>query len=195
MADLSGEIVEICRLLYDRRLTDSAGGNVSARDGGTVLVSPRYTGTRYRGRITRDSIVRVALDGAVLSGAGEPSREIGIHLRLYREFAGAGAVIHAHPQYTMVFASAGRPIPSAVEYADGFGTVQPVVWGEAHSDELARNVAAKMKEIRGTVSEPACCVLIPRHGVVAMGADLSAAYDAVERVETSARCNILSKLL
>ncbi|MFH1539052.1 MAG: class II aldolase/adducin family protein [bacterium] len=194
MPDIRDEMVEVCRMLYDRRLTAS-GGNVSARDGNRILVSPRHMGSRYRGRITRDMIVETDAHGNVLSGEGEASRELMIHLDLLREFTAAGAVIHAHPEYTSVFASAEKPIPSAVEYTDDYGDIVLVDPAPAHSEELARNVRRKMRDVAKGFPSGGRAVLLPRHGIVVMGTDMADAFDALERIETSARCRILSKLI
>lgn len=194
MPDIRDEMVEVCRMLYDRQLTAS-GGNVSARDGDTILVSPRHTGTRYRGRIAREMIVEMDVHGNPLSGEGEASREALVHLDLLREFPAVGAVIHAHPRYISVFASAGEPIPSAVEYTDEYGDIEPVDPAPAHSEALARNVIRKMRDVARSFPAGGRAVLLPRHGIVVMGTDMADAFDALERIETSARCRILSRLI
>ena len=55
MPDARAHICEIGRLMYDRRLTDSAGGNVSIRQGNRIYCSPRYAGSRWRWRSTSPS--------------------------------------------------------------------------------------------------------------------------------------------
>ncbi len=37
--------------------------------------------------------------------------------------------------------------------------------------------------------------ILPRHGIVAMGKDMNACFDIVDRIETECRCQILGKLL
>ena len=41
-------MVEIARLLYDRFLTNSAGGNMSCRVGDRIYVTPRGLGSKHR---------------------------------------------------------------------------------------------------------------------------------------------------
>lgn len=194
MPDKLDEIVEVCRMMYDRKLT-SAGGNVSVRDGERILLSPRNMGTLYRGRITRGMIVEVDTHGNLLSGSGEVSREVMIHIDLLREFPAAGAIIHAHPQYIMVYASARKPIPSAFEFTDQFGQIELVDAAPAHTDELARNVIRRMRDVARGFPHGGRAALIPRHGIVVLGVDLADAFDILDRIEASARCNILSRLL
>ncbi len=41
-------ITEIGRLMFDRHLTDSAGGNLSVRMNDLILITPRMAGSVYR---------------------------------------------------------------------------------------------------------------------------------------------------
>ncbi len=38
-------------------------------------------------------------------------------------------------------------------------------------------------------------ILLPRHGIAVLGHDLNNAYDTLERLESNARCVLLSRLL
>ena len=50
-------ICEIGKLLYDRELVDSSGGNISVRDGDKIYVSPRRTGHDNQWKMEEDSII------------------------------------------------------------------------------------------------------------------------------------------
>ena len=51
-------MVEIAELLYDRNLTNSAGGNMSCRVGDRIYITPRKVGSKQRWRL-RESMVLV----------------------------------------------------------------------------------------------------------------------------------------
>ena len=47
--DMRKAIVEIGRQMFDRRLTDSAGGNIGVRVDDVILMTPRFAGSLYTG--------------------------------------------------------------------------------------------------------------------------------------------------
>jgi L-fuculose-phosphate aldolase len=100
-SEKTDELITASRTLYERRLVHAAGGNTSVRDGDSVLIS--QTGAEL-GKLTKDRIVRVDLDGEVLEGT-RPSKEMGMHLAMYRARSSAQAVIHAHPTYSIAYST------------------------------------------------------------------------------------------
>lgn len=194
--DIRMQIVEIGRLMYDRHLTDSAGGNISVRDGERVYITPRYAGSKQRWQLAPEDIMVVDLEGKLLEeNPHQLSRESRMHLAIYRTFPLAGAVIHGHPQNIMVFAAAEKSIPPVIDVARKFGVVRPIPWTPAHSEELALKVVETLKPEREALEKHALAVILPRHGIIVAGRDLSDAYDSLERIENNARCVLLSALL
>jgi L-fuculose-phosphate aldolase len=193
--DLKSVVLGIARLIWERRLSDTAGGNISLRDGDTVCVTPRLMGYRLRWQITDEDLSVVTLDGQVLEGPTEITREGRMHLGLYREFPDAGAVIHAHPYWTTVFVAKSRPIVPTLETTQKFGTVGCVQEAHGYSDELAKNVISHFTAKRAQWEKTPLMAILPRHGTVAMGKDMNACFDIVDRIETECRCQILGRLL
>jgi len=188
-------MVEIAALIYGRFLSNSAGGNISLRQGGRIYVSPRYMGSQYRYRITPAQISVLDEAHHVLEGPQELSREIRMHLALYEHLPEVGSVIHAHPRFLMVFAAAGRTMKPLLEFTDKFGDVECIPESAAHTQELADQVVELAQRRRAQLKRVALGVLLPRHGVAIMGHDLDNAYDTLERLEDNARCALLSRLL
>jgi L-fuculose-phosphate aldolase len=188
-------IVEIGRLLYERQLTNSAGGNVSLRMGERVFISPRYAGSRFRWRLRPEQIVMVHLHAADALNTPGFSREGRAHLGLYRAFPTAGGIIHAHPRYVTVFASAGKPIPPVLEYTQKFGAIEPIPFAPAHSQELADNIVEAILAKRAEFERHGLAVLMPTHGMIALGRDLDDAFDVVERADFNAMSALLGRLI
>jgi L-fuculose-phosphate aldolase len=185
------EIIEIGRLMYDRFLTDAAGGNISVKSWDRIYLTPRYAGARYHWRLPADLINILDLQHNVLAGPTPISRESEMHLALFDAFPEAGSVIHAHAPNLMVFASAGRPMPPVMEYTQKFGTIGLTAPAASHTPQLAREVVAYMSAKREAFARSAQAVLLPGHGVVVMAHDLLEAYDTLERLERNARCLLL----
>ena len=118
------QIAELGLALYQRKLTDAAGGNISARVGDVLVITPRYAGSKYRWRIQPEQVLVLDLEGNKLEGEGEISREVKVHCKLLNEFYPTGtAVIHAHPLNVLVFCAAEKPIPPVLEGTQKFGEI------------------------------------------------------------------------
>jgi L-fuculose-phosphate aldolase len=193
--DLKTLVLDIARLIWERRLSDTAGGNVSIRDGDTVCITPRLMGYRLRWQISEADLSIVKVTGEVLEGPAEITREGRMHLGLYEAFPDAGAVIHAHPYWTTVFVAKARPIVPVLETTQKFGTIDCVPEAHGYSEELAKNVIAHFTERRKRWEKAPLMAILPRHGIVAMGKDMNACFDVVDRIETECRCQILGRLL
>ncbi len=195
MSDPRQSMIEIAELIFNRFLSDAAGGNISVRHEGRIYVSPRYMGSVYHYKIKPEQISVLDAQHNVLEGPNELSREIRMHLAAYDNFPEVGSVIHAHPQWLMVFAAAGRSMKPVLEYTTKFGEIECIPETKAHSQELADQVVALVQKRREQLRKVAMGILLPKHGVVVLGHDLNNAYDTLERLENNARCVLLSRLL
>jgi L-fuculose-phosphate aldolase len=188
LENLPEQIVEVARLLFDRKLLDIAGGNVSARSGSHVYMSPRYSGGQQHWQLDLSDIVCGELGSAELLGNPRLSREAKVHLAVYSQFPEVNGVIHAHPFHILPFVSAGKPIPPVLEQTEKFGSVDPVPAAPAHSAVLAENVVAGLRGKVDNIRKQAAAVILPRHGILVAGKDILAAADALERIDWNAWC-------
>ena len=106
------ELIEASRELYNRKLIHASGGNTSVRDGDVVRIT--QTGAEL-GKLTPEKIVTVDLEGKVLEGS-RPSKEMDMHLAMYRARRHARAVVHVHPTYaiaysTLISGESGNAVP------------------------------------------------------------------------------------
>jgi L-fuculose-phosphate aldolase len=193
--DVRERMAAICRLAYDRLLLDSAGGNLTVREDDRVFMSPRYAGSKRQWQLNAEDFLVVDVDGNVLAGSGQISREAAVHLGIYREIEAVGCVFHAHPANVMAFVSAGIPIPPGSEQTDKFGTIGFCAWAPSHTQQLADNVVAALRPMGGMIETHPVATLVPRHGIFIAGLDLDACYDALERIDRSARMNLSTGVL
>lgn len=181
------KIARLSAMLFDRHLTDAAGGNLSARVGNVVCVSPSYAGSRRQWQLQPEDVQVVDMDGNILEGEGKLTREAHVHFRLHREFGEHGTgVIHAHPRNLLVFAAMQKSMPPVLEATLKFGEVPCIPYAPAHSPILAENVAAAIRGNESRIRKQAAGVIAPWHGVFLIGKDIEAAFDAVERFDTNA---------
>lgn len=187
-------ICEIGRLLYDRKLTDAAGGNISVRVGSRICITPRYAGSNFQWRLNPDQVLVADLAGNQLEGNGELSREAKVHFRLYNEFPDGNAVIHCHAENVLVFCAAGLPMIPVLESTLKFGEIGFSVFAPAHSKELADSIASELHKKENALKIQAAAVMAPWHGLFVLGKSLDAAYDAAERLDGNARILMASAL-
>jgi len=189
-------MVEIAHLMYDRFLTNSAGGNISCRVGDRIYISPRGAGSQHRWQLTKDMFI--VLNNDLSPVEGDPamvSREAKMHFECYRNFPEINGIIHAHPRYLSVFAAAGTALSPTNEYTEKFGTVEVVHKLPSHSQEVADAVVEKIRPRRETLQNNGLGFVLEWHGAVTVGRDLADAYDILERLEWSAHTTLLRDLL
>ena len=161
-----------------------SSGNVSARaasrDGFWVTPSS----VPY-GEMTLASIVRVDAGGLPAArGAAKrwrPSSDTPIHAAIYAAHRDVGGIVHSHSPYASAFAVARRPIPPHLLETAGYlgGEVPVAPYMPPASADSAPTVA------RALAGRSA--VLLPNHGVLAVGETVEAALTAAVMVEQSAR--------
>lgn len=190
------KVVAVSKIVRERNLSDIAGGNISVRnDEGIVCITPKLMGMRYQWEIDESLLTVLDLEGNVLEGAEGVSREVQMHLGCYNAFPEARAIIHAHPYWTNVFVSKARPIEPVLETTRKFGTIGTIQETHGYTQELADRVVAHFRNKLDQWEKTPLEVILPYHGIVAMGREMNACLDIVDRIESDCRCQILGKLL
>lgn len=176
------KLAETCKLLYDRKLTVSAGGNMSVRiSDNEFIITP--TG-RNKGMLRPEEMVRMDLDGNILSD-GKPSIEHKFHLALYKINKDTGAVVHCHPLYCVTLAVQDLPVKTALtpEGVLLLGEVPMLKYCTPGSQELVDEVAAHSSYR---------AMLMSKHGALTQGKTLEEAYNRMEELEFQAQLQLLA---
>jgi L-fuculose-phosphate aldolase len=174
-ARLKADIVEVGRRLYARGLIGGNEGNVSAREGSTIYVTPAGV---CKGFLSPEQIVATDLAGRPTSG-GRASTEILMHTAIYARRPDVTAVVHAHPPTATGFAVAGIPLdrPLVAEAVVALGPVPLIPYGMPSTTALAENVG-----------EAIC-------GALAVGDSLWRAWERMETLEQLARVALVARSL
>lgn len=189
------KIAETGRLVFERHLTDAAGGNISVRVDDTVCITPRYSGSKRHWHLQPNEVLVSDLQGNKLDGDGDISRESKVHYKIYQDFPDAKAVLHSHARNVMVFVASGQPIEPVLEATLKFDTVPVTKFAPAHSEKLAEAIAEGLRDKEEYIQRYATAVIVPWHGLFVVGKDLDAAFDLTERIDTNAYCILMSRLL
>ncbi len=191
------EVLDVCKLVYDRYLTNAAGSNFSARaSADTFYLTPTNNAKNNRLRMHADDLLLVNGNGTILDGKGELSRSWPTHLKMYQEFDYVGAVIHAHPKMATIFSCRTAPMPPFLDAMKKYGPI-PVISREFAVDSPAfgEEIASIFRKDEQSFRKNGHAVFYPYHGVLVAAPTLADAYDLLERIEFNATAIIYSRLL
>ena len=177
---LRADIVAACREMTSAGINQGTSGNVSARHGDRLLITP--SATPYD-EMTPEMIAALPLEGT--GGAWEGPRRPSTEWRFHRDIARArpevGAIVHAHPPHATAFAICRRPIPAAHYMVAAFGGPDVRCSGYA-----TFGTAALSREALAALEGRTAC-LLANHGMIAVGETLARALWRAVELETLAR--------
>jgi L-fuculose-phosphate aldolase len=181
-------MVEVGRRLYARQLINGGEGNLSCRLGPRrILCTPAGVNKGFLGE---DQLVVTDLEGEALHDLRKPSSELLLHLACYEEREECVAVVHAHPPHAVALTLSGDDLlPCMPEAITALGDVPTARYATPGTALVAEAVRPHLKR--------ADCVLMERHGALAMGFGHRALFDAcdkMEMLEGVARVQLLASL-
>jgi L-fuculose-phosphate aldolase len=160
-------------------LVRGTSGNISAREPGTDVCLITPSGVEYE-TLEPEDLVVVGLDGKRAADALVPSVDTPVHLALYRARPDVAACIHTHSLHAAAFSTVAREVPPLITESAGYlgGGVRVLDYVPPARPDTGELVAAGMGADRA--------VLLPNHGVVAVGESLKKCFGAAMAVEESA---------
>ncbi|MBB2903136.1 ribulose-5-phosphate 4-epimerase/fuculose-1-phosphate aldolase [Kineococcus radiotolerans] len=182
---LRRDVVACARSLFTRGLTHGSTGNISVRTQGGFLITP--TGSSL-GTVEPDELSLVDLTGTHLEGP-KPSKEAFLHAAVLRARPGTNAVVHTHSTHAAAVSCldgldpADALPPLTAYFAMRIGTLPLLPYhapGDTALEALAEDTARSY-----------LAMLLSNHGPVVAGATLSAALDALEELEETAKLHLL----
>ncbi len=160
------QLVSTANELNTAGLVAGAGGNVSAREGAGMWISP--SGFSFGDARPEDYPCVAVESGEITRGARRPSSEVLMHLAIYRRRPEVNAVIHTHPRYTIALTAAGHDLkPMFADYYVYLGGHVPhLPYITVTTPELAEAVGVEFEDQRcvGTV--------LRNHGAITVGASI-----------------------
>lgn len=176
---LGRRILDTCRAMNATGINQGKSGNVSARFGDGMLITP--SGVSYDAMKPMD-MVYVTLDGeAIGNDQLLPSSEWRMHGDIYRHRAEAQAVVHAHPTHCAALACLRRGIPAfhyMVAVAGG-RDIRCSDYATFGTEDLSHTMIAALD------GRKAC--LLANHGMICFDTDLDRALGLAVEVESLAR--------
>lgn len=186
--ELRRGIIEASRRMNAIGLNQGTSGNISARAGDRMLITP--SGVPYD-ELEPEDIAAMPLEGEYGAWEGPlgPSTEWRFHLDITRARPDVGAIVHAHSTYATTLAICRKEIP-ACHYmiaASGGTTIRCAEYATYGTKELSENA------LRALEGRNSC--LLANHGMIATGPNLSKAMWLAVELETIAKQYYLSLTL
>ncbi|HVQ93288.1 MAG TPA: class II aldolase/adducin family protein [Mycobacteriales bacterium] len=181
-AGLIAELAHVGRQVVGAGLVIGSGGNLSARPPGGEVAVVTGTGT-WLDRLTPAdfSLVRI-VDGAVVGGSPTPSVEVALHTESYRVRPDINAVIHLHPQMSVLLPALGHQIRLiTTDHVYYVREIRVAPYRHSGTPELAQAAT-------GLIADGTCnCVVLSHHGCSVVAPTIELAHKRAANLEEAAR--------
>lgn len=171
-------LIEAGRWIADKQMTWGSAGNISVRlDETHFLVTA--SGTRFDS-LTEDSFSLYDMATDSWTG-GKPSKELPVHMAVYRQSPWAGAVLHASPFHTTLAASSTLTIRNDLFVENMYYLQRIARIPYAHPGSAA--LTAEVEK----VAAQANVILMKNHGVILYDTTIGECCSALEVLENTCR--------
>lgn len=171
-------LMDAGRWIADKQMTWGSAGNISIRlDEDRVLVTA--SGTRFDS-LTEDSFALYDLRTGTWEGR-KPSKELPVHLAVYRRSPWAGAVLHASPFHTTLAASSTLEVRNDLFVENMYYLQRMLRIPYAHPG------SAELTQAVEQVAADANIILMKNHGVILYDTSISECCSALEVLENTCR--------
>lgn len=183
---LRRELCDAGRTLYDRGLIGPTDGNFSARLGERYLLCT--PSGAHKGELQPGDLVKMTLDGRVVSTGAKPSSELKMHLAIYALRDDVQCVVHAHPPCAVGLTVAGvsleKPVVPEVLFA--IGAVPNVPYSSPTTDAVPESIRPILARCDA--------FMLSRHGSVVLCATPKEGVMKTEVIEHTAKITLAAKV-
>ncbi len=178
MEKIRKQLTEYGKKIVDKRLVAGPGGNISAREGSHIFLSPSGFALD---EIKESEWVKIDLKTGKVYGDLRPTCETSMHMGIYTEREDVKVIIHTHPPVTIGLISAGVKFkPVFPDYVALFGREVPTIdYVQPGGEKIRKAVVERIKKCN--------VVLLRNHGVVCTGETLKEAFSRSWLVEETAK--------
>jgi len=187
---LREQICLFARSMFERGLTHGSSGNISAvLDDGGLLMTPTDASLGF---LDPARLARFDAQGRFVDG-DKPTKEAPLHKALYESRIGSGAVVHLHSTHAVAISMLPGLDPASVlppltpYYVMRVGDTALIPYHRPGDPAVA-------DAIRGLAGRYAS-ILLANHGPVVAGTSLTAAVNAIEELEETAKLHLLLRHL
>lgn len=184
--EIKREIVRVAHMMSDRGMVGTYEGNISARDGNRIYVTPT---AHSKELLTEEQVVTCDLAGNLLDGDLAPTTEVPMHTRCYELRPDIGSVIHCHAPYATAFAQANNPVDSRIspEFLTILGKVPLLRYGRPGTAAIIADLPEYIDDYD--------VFLLANHGVLAVGATAMQAFSKTLSLEMLLKTEVIRRAI
>jgi ribulose-5-phosphate 4-epimerase/fuculose-1-phosphate aldolase len=189
-AGLIAELAAVGRRVVANGLVIGSGGNLSARPPGGEIAVVTAAGT-WLDRLGPTDFAAVRInDGSLVGGHPAPSVEMALHLEAYRARPDVNAVVHLHPQLSVLLTALGQAIRLiTTDHVFYVREVRVAPYRHSGTQELARAATDLIAD--GTCN----CVILSNHGCSVVAETVELAHKRAANLEEAAQATYHALLL
>ena len=184
---LRAHLAKMGQALYNRGYISGSSGNISVRLENGYLMTPTNS---CLGMLVPERISRLDAEGNHIGG-DKPSKEVIVHLAMYRKRPAVGAIVHLHSPNCMAVSCLDR-----LNYENALPPLTPYFVmriGRLPVVPYYRPGDATLADAVEQFSRQSHALLLAHHGMIAGGKDLDDAVNNAEELEESARLYLILK--
>ena len=186
MKNIREEIVYYMRRLYRQKLTTTSGGNISAKTNKYIYITPSGID---KARIQAKQIGKIKHTGELVQSDFPLSMETPMHTAIYQKREDVKAIVHAHSPYATAYTASSKKINAQLT-SEGALVLGEIAWAP-----YALMGTQDLADIVAEQAEKSNLILMENHGVVALGKNLTEAFDRLEVLEFTAQMNFITQCL
>ena len=139
--------------------------------------------------MNEEMLVVTDLDGNLIEGTANPSSDLKMHLRVYKENPDVRSVCHAHPVFCTAYSVVGNSLsePILAEAILTLGDVPVLPYAELGTEEVPNVIAPYINIHYG--------VILANHGVVTWASEPYKAFYRLESMEHYAKITFITDLV
>ena len=181
------ELAQIAKKTYHRGLVRGTGGNVSVRlDDDNILITPSGVAL---GDTTAENVLKVNMETLqwLSNDPYVPSKEYRFHIEIFKARPDINGIVHCHPPYATAYAVRKMDIPYVTDAAFKQPPTPHVDFSPSGSEALVEKVRqAAQTDNKFRV------IMLDEHGIIAVGVDLTQAYNFADLTEELAQIAYLA---
>jgi L-fuculose-phosphate aldolase len=187
--DVMQELLSVCYRLDRKGFVGPSSGNVSAKCGDYIYITP--TGTN-KGLLTEEMIAIIDKDGKQVGGKLKATSELIMHYTCYYKMnvgRDIGGVVHTHAPYLTAFSISHTAVENLgyPELISNFDKIEVAPFGEPGTDAIIGEAIPYLR--RNNV------VMLGNHGALSVGKTVTEAMNAMETAEEIAKVVYLANTI
>lgn len=183
-AQAAKELAAAGKWIVKKGMTWGSAGNLSVlMDADHLMIT---AGGARLDRLTKDAFTVYRLSDGLMEG-GKPSKELPVHLAVYKAVPWAGAVVHASPFYATLAASSDLDVPSGLFVEDMYYLQRTARIGYFHPGSEALRKAVSQ------AAPDASVILMKNHGALLYDETLQEALNGLEVLENACHMSLCAR--